>query len=92
MQGHYMIQVSEQQLYLHAQAGLTLYAERRESWAYRWGTWTVGAAFGLGAVGDFRYVGLFRRERGTLFAALDTHVYTPLCVALAAAILYLAAI
>lgn len=35
------------------------------------------------AVGDFRYVGFFKRVRGTRFALLDTLVYSPLCLALA---------
>ncbi len=59
---------------------------------YRWGAWAIGGAFALRAVGDFRYVGLFKRVRATRFAALDSAVYTPLCAVLAAAILYLAAI
>jgi hypothetical protein len=58
---------------------------------YRWGTWALGAGFALRAVGEFRYVGLFKRERQTRFARLDTRVYTPLCAALAAAVFYLAA-
>jgi hypothetical protein len=58
---------------------------------YQWGTWALGSALALRAVGDFRYVGLFKRERGTRFAALDTRLYTPLAAALAAATLYLAA-
>ena len=59
---------------------------------YRWGTWALGAGFALRAVGEFRYVGLFKRERHTRFARFDTRVYTPLCAALAAAVFYLAAI
>jgi hypothetical protein len=45
-------------------------------------------AFGLLArgVGDFRYVGLFKRVRGTKFATLDTLVYSPLCLLLAAGV------
>ena len=35
------------------------------------------------AVGEFRYVGLFKRVRGTKFARLDTLVYSPLCLLLA---------
>ncbi len=58
---------------------------------YRGGTWALGAVLLLRAVGDFRYVGLFKRERGTRFAALDSRVYTPLCAGLAAGVLYLAA-
>jgi len=33
-------------------------------------------------VGDFHYVGVFKRVRGTRFARLDTIVYSPLCLAL----------
>jgi hypothetical protein len=35
------------------------------------------------AVGEFRYVGFFKRVRGSRFARLDTWVYSPLCLALA---------
>ena len=58
---------------------------------YRAGPWALAAVLALRAVGDFRYVGLFKRQRGTRFAALDTRVYTPLCAALAAGVCYLAA-
>ena len=35
------------------------------------------------AVGDFKYVGFFKRVRGSKFARLDTLVYSPLCLLLA---------
>jgi Protein of unknown function (DUF3995) len=35
------------------------------------------------AVGEFRYVGFFKRVRGSRFARLDTLVYSPLCLSLA---------
>jgi hypothetical protein len=35
------------------------------------------------AVGEFRYVGFFKRVRGSRFARLDTMVYSPLCLVLA---------
>ena len=37
----------------------------------------------LRAVGDFHYVGFFKRIRNTRFAKMDTLIYTPLCLALA---------
>ncbi len=52
-------------------------------------TWVTWAAFALAlgllarAVGDFRYVGFFKRIRGTPFARLDSAVYAPLCLGLA---------
>jgi hypothetical protein len=46
---------------------------------------SYGLALGLllRAVGEFRYVGLFKRVRGNKFAVLDTYVYSPLCLLLA---------
>jgi hypothetical protein len=61
------------------------------AWIYRAGAWTVGAVLLLRTIGDFRYVGLFKRERESRFAVLDTRYFTPLCAALAAGTLYLAA-
>jgi hypothetical protein len=58
---------------------------------YQVGAWAVAVVLLARAVGDFRYVGLFKRERGTRFARLDTRVYTPLCALLAAGVVYLAA-
>ena len=54
-------------------------------------TWVVAAVFALRTVGEFRYLGLFKRERTTPFARWDTWVFTPVCAALAAAIAVLAA-
>jgi Protein of unknown function (DUF3995) len=45
--------------------------------------WLIAAVFALRAIGDFRYVGFFKRIRDTPFARLDTLVYSPLCAALA---------
>lgn len=58
---------------------------------YRVGVWWIGAVFLLRAIGDFRYVGIFKRERATRFAQLDSRIYTPLCVALAVGTFYVAA-
>ena len=42
--------------------------------------------FAVRAVGDFRYVGFFKRIRGSRFARMDTLYYSPLCAALALSI------
>ena len=44
----------------------------------------VTAALLLRGIGDFRYVGLFKRERATPFGRMDTRLYTPLVLGLAA--------
>jgi len=45
----------------------------------------------LRAIGDFRLVGFFKRVRESRFARLDTLLYSPLCLALSAALALLAA-
>ena len=47
------------------------------------GTWLMAVVFALRAIGDFRYVGFFKRIRDGKFARLDTLVYSPLCAFLA---------
>jgi Protein of unknown function (DUF3995) len=47
------------------------------------GVWLMAAILWLRALGDFRYVGFFKRVRGTRFARLDTLIYSPLCLLLA---------
>jgi hypothetical protein len=47
-----------------------------------WGTRIMAAVFVLRAIGDFRYVGFFKRFAGTRFAFWDTRLYSPLCVLL----------
>ena len=42
-----------------------------------------------GAVGDFTYVGWFKRVRHTSFGKMDTRLYTPLCTALGLGCLWL---
>ena len=48
------------------------------------GTWGVALAFAARTVGEFRYVGLFRRVRDTRFARWDARLFTPLCALMAA--------
>ena len=57
---------------------------------FRFGIWGVSLAFAARAIGEFRYVGLFKRERSTRFAQLDTWVFTPLCALMATAAAVLA--
>jgi Protein of unknown function (DUF3995) len=47
------------------------------------GVWLIAAVFALRAIGDFRYVGFFKRIRDGRFARLDTLAYSPLCACLA---------
>ncbi|WP_288428443.1 DUF3995 domain-containing protein [uncultured Spirosoma sp.] len=50
---------------------------------HRYGLLLIGLLFVLRTLGDFKYVGLTKRVRNTVFARYDTALYTPLCGALA---------
>lgn len=52
-------------------------------------TLLLGAVLVARAVGDFRYVGLFKSVRSSDFARYDTLFFTPLCLALGAGALWL---
>lgn len=41
--------------------------------------WIIAGAFLLRGVGDFRYMGITKRVRGTRFAKMDSLLFTPLC-------------
>lgn len=42
-------------------------------------TWILPTMFALRAIGDFRYVGFFKKITQTDFAKYDSYLYTPLC-------------
>jgi hypothetical protein len=49
------------------------------------GSWGVATTFAARTIGEFNYVGLFKRVRGTPFARMDDRLYTPLCALMAVA-------
>lgn len=51
-----------------------------------WLSYALAVGLVARAVGDFKYVGLFKRVRGSAFARLDSLVYSPLCLLLAAGV------
>jgi|SRR5471030_1513427 len=54
--------------------------------ALSWLSFALALGLLARAVGEFKYVGLFKRVRGSKFATLDTFVYSPLCLLLAAGV------
>jgi Protein of unknown function (DUF3995) len=52
----------------------------------RWLEW-MSYALALGllarAIGEFKYVGFFKKVRGSRFARMDTFIFSPLCLLLA---------
>lgn len=55
-----------------------------------WLSLALAAGLLARAIGEFRYVGFFKRVRGSRFARLDTFIYSPLCLLLAAGVALIA--
>lgn len=49
----------------------------------RYATLAIGILFLLRAIGEFKYIGFFKKVKGTLFAKNDTRYYSPLCLVIA---------
>lgn len=52
------------------------------AWLPRLGVRAVSFVVAVRTVGDFRYVGFFKRVQGTVFARRDSRFYSPLCLAI----------
>ena len=50
------------------------------NWVIKFGTYGIGFVFLLRAIGDFKYVGFFKKIRTTIFATYDTLYFSPLCL------------
>ena len=48
-------------------------------WLQKSGLWIIAGIFGTRAIGDFNYVGFFKKIKHTTFAKNDTRYYSPLC-------------
>jgi hypothetical protein len=49
-------------------------------WLLLYGGWALSVVFLLRAVGDFRWLGFFKKQTNTLFAKWDTRLHSPLCL------------
>ncbi|MGG4219056.1 DUF3995 domain-containing protein [Paenibacillus jamilae] len=54
---------------------------------YSYGAGLLTCLFILRSIGDFKWVGFFKRKKGTVFAKWDTALHSPLCFLLGTAIL-----
>ena len=50
------------------------------NWIFKYGLYFLGGIFTLRAIGDFKYVGFFKKIKGTPFSKNDTSFYSPLCL------------
>lgn len=51
-----------------------------------WACYALALGLLARAIGEFKYVGFFKKVRGSKFAKMDTLVYSPLCLLLAAGV------
>jgi hypothetical protein len=49
-------------------------------WIINYGSWIIPSIFILRAIGDFRYVGFFKKIKNTEFAKADSKWFAPLCL------------
>jgi hypothetical protein len=49
-------------------------------WVFRYGGWVIPSIFIIRAIGDFKYIGFFKKIRNTDFGQMDTKCYSPLCL------------
>ncbi|MGB0914430.1 MAG: DUF3995 domain-containing protein [Crocinitomicaceae bacterium] len=50
------------------------------AWVIQTGSWIVPIVFTVRAIGEFNYVGFFKKIKNTEFAKADTILYSPLCL------------
>lgn len=52
------------------------------SWMLTLGYWFIPSIFILRAIGEFNYVGLFKKIKHTTFGKADTKIFIPLCLSI----------
>jgi Protein of unknown function (DUF3995) len=52
-------------------------------WLNRYGLWILAIIFIIRAIGEFNYVGFFKKIKQTKFGINDTKYYSPLCLVIA---------
>lgn len=50
------------------------------TWLQKYGLYVVASIFIIRAIGDFKYVGFFKKVKATEFAINDTKYFSPLCL------------
>ncbi len=50
------------------------------SWVTNYGYWFIPSIFILRAIGEFKYVGFFKKIKHTEFAKADSKIFSPLCL------------
>ncbi len=59
-------------------AGIILFA--LPGWILNYGLWVIAVIFLLRAIGEFKYIGFFKKVKATRFGEMDSKYYSPLCL------------
>lgn len=51
-------------------------------WIMKYGSWVIPSVFLLRSIGEFKYVGFFKKVKKTDFAKWDKKLFSPLCLAI----------
>jgi hypothetical protein len=65
-------------VFVLVKAGIILFILPK--WLSQYGLWVIAAIFLLRAIGEFRYIGFFKKIKTTTFGQMDTEFYSPLCL------------
>jgi glucan phosphoethanolaminetransferase (alkaline phosphatase superfamily) len=65
-------------LFILVMSGLISY--NIPQWLNNYGLWIIVSVFTLRAIGDFNYVGFFKKIKHTKFGKNDTKYFSPLCL------------
>lgn len=53
------------------------------AWIMVYASWGIPSIFIFRAIGEFKYVGFFKKVKHTPFGKKDTRIYSPLCLGIA---------
>jgi len=51
-------------------------------WVANYGCWVIPSIFILRSIGEFNYIGFFKKIKNTEFAKADSKLFSPLCLAI----------
>lgn len=54
-----------------------------DHWVLTYSGWIIPSIFLLRAIGEFKYVGFFKKVTDTEFGRMDTRFFSPLCITIA---------
>jgi hypothetical protein len=58
-------------------------------WMLNSALWIIAVVFLLRAIGDFKYIGFFKKITATHFGEMDTKYYSPLCLLIGLSVIIL---